>query len=436
MIRSAVAMSSPSMRSRILPFPRRLSWNRRGTTGSGRQDGPGYSRRPSDTGRTPAPTPEEPRETIDQQPADQAAGGTLAGGRRPPLVLGLAGLAPAAPAGAAPSPRSVTAPPDRRPQPDPGLLRAMHPIPTSSTRPVPTTPSPPAPLSGTTSRRSSTPPATRHPGGVRTPASPTGRRALPATPSWETPNTQTSPGVFFFGGRWIMFYDASVNPYPGDSGHSCLSVATASLVEPRSAGVHRLLHRSALLRARAGYSTRARSSTPATGAAYLLWKSNDGSSTEPSQVWSVQLAADGTTFSGTPTVLLTVDQAALPWETTVDDPQLVSTGGTYDLLFSVGNFESAGYAEALTTCSGPLGPCTQPARSLPDLVRERGRPGRRIVVHRHRRQLVARLRRLVELVHQLFVRRGAADVRGARSTSTTASRCRADRRPEPRPATG
>ena len=100
---------------------------------------------------------------------------------------------------------------------------------------------------------------------------------------------------------------------------------------------------------------------PATGAAYLLWKSNDGSSAEPSQVWSVQLAADGTSFAGTPTVLLTVSQAALPWETTFDDPQLVSAGGTYDLLFSVGDFLSASYAQALTTCSGPLGPCAQPS---------------------------------------------------------------------------
>ena len=75
----------------------------------------------------------------------------------------------------------------------------------------------------------------------------------------------------------------------------------------------------------------------------------------------MQLAASGTTFAGTPTVLLTVDQAALPWETTFDDPQLVSAGGTYDLLFSVGDFLSASYAQALTTCSGPLGPCPQPS---------------------------------------------------------------------------
>jgi hypothetical protein len=100
---------------------------------------------------------------------------------------------------------------------------------------------------------------------------------------------------------------------------------------------------------------------PATGAAYLLWKSNDGSSSQPSQVWSVRLSSDGTSLAGTPTLLITVDQAALPWETTFDNPQLVFSGGTYDLLFSVGNFLSASYAQALTTCDGPLGPCHQPS---------------------------------------------------------------------------
>jgi hypothetical protein len=44
-----------------------------------------------------------------------------------------------------------------------------------------------------------------------------GSTALPVPPSWETPNTQTSPGVFSYGGHWVMFYDASVNPNPPDS---------------------------------------------------------------------------------------------------------------------------------------------------------------------------------------------------------------------------
>ena len=60
-------------------------------------------------------------------------------------------------------------------------------------------------------------------------------------------------------------------------------------------------------------------------------------------------------------MLLTVDQPQLPWETTTDDPQMISAYGSYDLLFSGGNFTSTSYNEAMATCSGPLGPCAQPA---------------------------------------------------------------------------
>ena len=188
---------------------------------------------------------------------------------------------------------------------------------------------------------------------------PYGSSALPATPAWETPDTQTSPGVFFDRGHWVMFYDASVDPYAGDSGHSCLSVATAVSLHP-GAPVFTDTSRGPLYCAPGGVLDPSPFVDPATGAAYLLWKSNDGSSSEPSRVWSVPLGGDGTVFAGTPTVLLTVDQAALPWETTVDDPQMVSADGSYDLLFSTGDYQSAGYAQALTTCSGPLGPCRQP----------------------------------------------------------------------------
>src|SRR5580704_15687577 len=57
---------------------------------------------------------------------------------------------------------------------------------------------------------------------------PYGSTGLPAVPGWEQINTQTSPGVFFYGGHWEMWYDASLSGFPADSGHSCLSVATTT----------------------------------------------------------------------------------------------------------------------------------------------------------------------------------------------------------------
>ena len=187
-----------------------------------------------------------------------------------------------------------------------------------------------------------------------------GSSALPNPPSWETPDTQTSPGVFFYGGHWVMFYDASQSGHPADTGFSCISVATASTLSPpvftdTSSGP-------LLCNPGVGVLDPSPFIDPATGAAYLLWKTNDGGgSAAPSQIFTAPLDASGTVIAGPAKLLLTVDQPQLPWETTTDDPQMVSAYGSYDLLFSAGNFTSTSYNEALATCAGALGPCTQPA---------------------------------------------------------------------------
>ena len=101
---------------------------------------------------------------------------------------------------------------------------------------------------------------------------------------------------------------------------------------------------------------------PTTGAAYLLWKSNDGSSigAVPGLV--------GATGGQRDDLRRDADRPAhrRPGRAALGDHRRRSPDGVrqrdlFDLLFSVGNFESASYAQALTTCSGPLGPCSQPA---------------------------------------------------------------------------
>jgi hypothetical protein len=190
---------------------------------------------------------------------------------------------------------------------------------------------------------------------------PYGSSALPVAPAWETSNTQTSPGVFSYGGHWVMFYDAAVKPYQEAQGHSCLSVALAATLTS-SHPVFTDTSTGPLFCKAGGVLDPSPFIDPRTGAAYLVFKSNDGSSSEPSQVWSVPLSSNGTSFAGTPKPIFTVDQAQLPWETTTDDPQIVYVGSSYRLLFSVGNWQSSSYAEVLTTCSGPLGPCSQPSK--------------------------------------------------------------------------
>ncbi len=185
---------------------------------------------------------------------------------------------------------------------------------------------------------------------------PYGSTALPVVPSWQQPDTQTSPGVFTIGGHWVMWYDASPLGTPGFSGHQCLAVATAATLTP-TAPVFTDTTGSSPWCPPGGVLDPSPFTDPATGLPYLVWKTNDGSSPAPSQVWGVPLTADGTAFAGGPVLLLTVTVA----ERTLDNPQMVYGGGAYHLLFSGGDYRDSSYNEQLATCAGPLGPCTHPA---------------------------------------------------------------------------
>jgi len=182
-----------------------------------------------------------------------------------------------------------------------------------------------------------------------------GSTALPSPPGWQQVNTQTSPGVASIGGHWVMWYDASVVGHAVDSGFSCLAVATAATLTPASPVFSDTSSGSPWCPA-GGVLDPSPFVDPSTHVPYLVWKSNDGSSGAPSQVWGVQLSADGTGFVGSPTVLMTVTVA----ERTTDNPQMVASGGTYSLLFSGGNFEDSSYNEQFASCAGPLGPCANP----------------------------------------------------------------------------
>ncbi len=184
-----------------------------------------------------------------------------------------------------------------------------------------------------------------------------GSTALASPPSWETLNTQTSPGVFFWGVRWLMYYDASQSPYGSDSGHDCISVAvggaTLSPADPQFTDTST----GGLICQSTGSIDPSPFFDPASGNAYLIWKQNDGGSSAPATLWAQQLSAAGTALIGQPSELMYNDTAAYPWETTVEDPSMVDVGGTYYLLFSAGVYTTSGYSEGITTCSGPLGPC-------------------------------------------------------------------------------
>ena len=153
-----------------------------------------------------------------------------------------------------------------------------------------------------------------------------------------------------------MWYDASIAGHPADSGFSCLAVATAATLTPTSPVFTDTSSGSPWCPA-GGVLDPSPFVDPTSHVPYLVWKTNDGSSAAASQVWGVPLSADGTAFAGSPSLLLTVNAT----EGTTDNPQLVTSGGAYSLLFSGGNFDNSSYNEQLATCAGPLGPCANPA---------------------------------------------------------------------------
>ena len=94
-------------------------------------------------------------------------------------------------------------------------------------------------------------------GWATTTGQPYGSTAFGSSPAWEQDNTQTSPGVYQWAGRFIMFYDAVVS----SNGHYCLSVATSSSADAVRTRTARA-DRSSASSTWAGRSTRVRSSTP------------------------------------------------------------------------------------------------------------------------------------------------------------------------------
>lgn len=106
---------------------------------------------------------------------------------------------------------------------------------------------------------------------------------------------------------------------------------------------------------------------PATGKDYLLWKALGKVNSHPSAILSVELGADGLPRPGAGwNTLLTTHEGG--WEgTTVENPSMVSYGGTTYLFYSAnhwGTTDAAGrsaYATGYAICpQGPTGPCTRP----------------------------------------------------------------------------
>jgi hypothetical protein len=179
--------------------------------------------------------------------------------------------------------------------------------------------------------------------------------AFPVPPSWSlggsarTDKAQWAPGVARIGGQWVAYTSWEVSP-----GRRCISVATSALpqgpfVDDRTSPL--------VCDIDPAGSIDPEPFIDADGTPYLLWKATGVPGFYPTTLKAQRLAPDGRSFASgsSPVILLWTE---LPWDgNTIENPSMVRYGGTYWLIYSGNEWESADYRMGQAACSGPLGPC-------------------------------------------------------------------------------
>lgn len=203
-------------------------------------------------------------------------------------------------------------------------------------------------------------------GGWRTTTGkPYGSTALPKPPAWQVRDTQWAPAVYRYAGRYVMFYAAQ----RASTREWCISVATstnpAGPFQDASSGP-------TICQDHFGGVIDPHPFIDASGAPWLHFKTNDG---EPnaagwgthlvSRVLATRLSADGATPKGSYVEVLRKDSQQFPWQTTVDNPQMVLREGMHYLFHSGGDYVGNGsYVTGYATCDGPAGPCRTAAEPI------------------------------------------------------------------------
>jgi hypothetical protein len=178
---------------------------------------------------------------------------------------------------------------------------------------------------------------------------------------WQVNDTQIAPGVFRWGGRYVMYYAAQSRA----SHQWCLSVATASA--PEGPFVDRTGSKPLLCLSALGGVTDPAPFVDVDGRAWLYFKTNTGSVVAPARLWAVPLSRDGMSFTAMPTIVLTQLTGQYPWETTIENPQMIVHNGTHYLMYSGNQWNSRDYAMSYAVCTTAHGPCSR-IRATPFLM--------------------------------------------------------------------
>ncbi len=184
--------------------------------------------------------------------------------------------------------------------------------------------------------------------------------SFPTPPGWTMGGTarnhsQWAPGVVSLAGRWVAYTSWEVAP-----GRRCISVATSG----SPAGPFVDNNPGPLVcDSDPGGSIDPQPFVDSNGQPYLLWKSTGVPGSAPTKIKSRALSGDGLSFApgSSPSSLL---QTELPWDgNSIENPSMVKYAGTYWLIYSGNEWESANYRMGQAACAGPLGPCSRTSDS-------------------------------------------------------------------------
>ena len=178
--------------------------------------------------------------------------------------------------------------------------------------------------------------------------------ALPTLPSWTKPGLVWAPSVYDRGdGTYVMFYD-TIYGYPGIQ---CISAATSTnpagpFVDNSSAPFVCPIELGGAIDA---------SMIKVNGSPYLIYKSDGNCCSLPTTIFSQPLSSDLLSVTGTPTALITNDQA---WEAdVVEGPEMIQVGSQLWLFYSGNDWNTANYGVGYAKCASITGPCTKPSSS-------------------------------------------------------------------------
>jgi beta-xylosidase len=173
--------------------------------------------------------------------------------------------------------------------------------------------------------------------------------ALPHLASWAQAGATWAPSVLTRANSYVLYYSA----LDGTTGDQCISDAVAT--QPQGPYIDST-QTPLVCQLDQGGSLDPSPYATANGDIYLTWKS-EGTSGSPPALWAQQMYPKGTALiAGSPSQLLISSQA---WQGgVVEGPDMFVSGRSYHLFYAGNNWQTAGYAVGMASCTGPLGPCT------------------------------------------------------------------------------